>query len=64
MVKTAMAKPQEAVKPPIEGCDAPSGAPASVKSQPSPEADPKDLSAWDPYEVWRTRVKGPEGSSP
>ena len=58
-----MLKPEEAVKPPLEGRDAPSGAPAGVKS-PNTESDPKDPSAWDPYEVWRTRVKGPEGSSP
>jgi hypothetical protein len=58
-----MATPQEAAPPPIKDRDAPSEAGAGVKPRVNPGTGPEEPSAWDPYEVWRTRVKGPEGSS-
>ena len=58
-----MAKPQETVPPPIEDRDASSEAAAGLKTPVDPATGPEETSAWNPYEVWRTRVKGPEGSS-
>jgi hypothetical protein len=62
-VKACMAESRETVQPPIEGHGAPSGGPADANPKPSPPPGPREPSTWDPYEVWRTRVKNPEGAA-
>jgi hypothetical protein len=58
-----MSTRQEAAPPPIERRAVRVATPEAVKS-PGPEGrtpPERQPSAWDPYEIWRTRVKKPEG---
>ena len=58
-----MSTRQEAAPPLLERGAAPMEAREAVK-RPEPEARtpaPRQASAWDPYEIWRTRVKRPDG---